>query len=306
MRRVAWLIAGALLTWGGTATADELPGDAAEIRKLTPPQARKLVAECRGPHLFLPDLTTLDAATAESLAEFAGHSLFLNGLTELDADAAEALAKFGGGGLFLPGLTRIDAATAEALGASMGWSGQLPNVTAIDLPTAKALAKFQCKGLHHGLRLGLTQLDAATAEALAEFKGGLLAFDRLQTLAPASARALARFQGHLDLSGLTGLEPQTAEALAAFAGGSLYLDGLTAFDGPDSLAVAKALASRAGPLSLAGLEKISPKSLTALLEKRDVAIPLIENLELIPEPDGSPNVEFVVPQWLRERQKGRR
>jgi hypothetical protein len=51
------------------------------------------------------------------------------------------------------------------------------------------------------------------------------------------------------------------------------------------------------------LKKISPKTLTALLEKQDVEIPLIETLELIPEPDGSATDDFVIPKWLEERQK---
>jgi hypothetical protein len=51
------------------------------------------------------------------------------------------------------------------------------------------------------------------------------------------------------------------------------------------------------------LKKISPKTLTALIEKQDVEIPLIETLELIPEPDGSATDDFVIPTWLEERQK---
>jgi len=58
-----------------------------------------------------------------------------------------------------------------------------------------------------------------------------------------------------------------------------------------------------GWLSLPNLKKISPKTLTALIEKQDVRIPLTETLELIPEPDGSATEDFVIPQWLEERQK---
>ena len=52
--------------------------------------------------------------------------------------------------------------------------------------------------------------------------------------------------------------------------------------------LAAALATRNGPLSIPSFVKISPKTLTALIEKEDVVIPLIERLELIQEPDGSP------------------
>jgi hypothetical protein len=65
--------------------------------------------------------------------------------------------------------------------------------------------------------------------------------------------------------------------------------------------VAKALASRQGPLALPNLKKISPKTLSALIEKEDVEIPRIETLELIPEPDGSPTDDFVVPEGFQQR-----
>jgi hypothetical protein len=70
----------------------------------------------------------------------------------------------------------------------------------------------------------------------------------------------------------------------------------------DSVAVAKALATRKGPLALPNLKKISPKTLSALIEKEDVDIPLIETLELIQEPDGSATEDFVVPEGFQARQ----
>jgi len=84
------------------------------------------------------------------------------------------------------------------------------------------------------------------------------------------------------------------------------LPSLTALDSLDSVVVAQALATRKGVLVLHNLKRISPKTLTALIEKRDVKIPLIETLELIPEPDGSPTVDFVIPEWLEKREKKRR
>jgi hypothetical protein len=79
------------------------------------------------------------------------------------------------------------------------------------------------------------------------------------------------------------------------------LPSLAALDSPDSVAIAKALATRKGPLSLPNLKKISPKTLSALLEKEDIEIPLIESLELIPEPDGSPTEDFVIPERFQGR-----
>jgi hypothetical protein len=61
-------------------------------------------------------------------------------------------------------------------------------------------------------------------------------------------------------------------------------------------ATAKALAARKGRLALPNLKKISPKTLTALIKKEDVEIPRIETLEFIPEPDGSPTEDFIIPE----------
>jgi hypothetical protein len=116
---------------------------------------------------------------------------------------------------------------------------------------------------------------------------------------PETALMHARFLGG-DLAFLTALDAATAAALATFAGPQLALGGITAFESPDSVAVAKALATIQGPLSLPNLEKISPKTLTALIEKQDVEIPLIETLELIPEPDGSATEDFVIPERFQQ------
>jgi hypothetical protein len=127
---------------------------------------------------------------------------------------------------------------------------------------------------------GLTTLDADTVAALAEFKG----------------RALS-------LNGLTAIDAAAAKVLAEADGWDGHLPGLTAFASPDAVAVAQALATRKGPLALPNLEKISPRTLSALIEKRDIVIPVIEKLKLIPEPDGSPTDDFVIPAWLQERQE---
>ena len=45
-----------------------------------------------------------------------------------------------------------------------------------------------------------------------------------------------------------------------------------------------------------------PRTLSAPFEKEDVEIPRIETLELIPEPDGSPTDDFVIPaRFLKNR-----
>ena len=131
-------------------------------------------------------------------------------------------------------------------------------------------------------------LDADTVKALAEFKVGRLELNVLKVL-----------------SGRTTLDVDMAKTLAAFDAWDGNLFSIVAIESPDSVEIAAALAKRKGPLSLPNLTKISPKTLAALIEKEDVEIPLIETLELIQEPDGSPTEDFVIPKGFQSRQKRR-
>jgi len=307
--------------------ADELPEDTNKIKSLTPEQARKLAEEFPGVDveveikgyfkakvpacLPMNGLKSLDAETAKSLAGYDKGPLLFNGLTTLDAATAKALAEYRGKELSLSGLTTLDAASAKALAEFKGQQLSLDGLTTLDADTTKALAEFKGDFLFLS---GLTTLDAATAMALAEFKGKELYLDGLPTLDAATAMALAEFKGKvltevkglLHLNGLTTLDTDTAKALAESKAWDGGLSAVTALDSPDSIAIAKALTTRKGPLSLPNLKKISPKTLTALIQKKDVEIPLIDTLELIPEPDGSTTDDFVIPEWLEERQKQQR
>jgi hypothetical protein len=129
---------------------------------------------------------------------------------------------------------------------------------------------------------GLNSLDAETATALAAYP-----------------------EGPLLLDGLTTLDAATAKTLAALDTWNGNLSSIVAIESPDSVEIAAALAKRKGPLSLPNLKKISPKTLTALIEKEDVVIPLIERLELIQEPDGSPTEDFTLPTGFQTLQKAR-
>jgi hypothetical protein len=100
------------------------------------------------------------------------------------------------------------------------------------------------------------------------------------------------------------LTAKSALAWAALSEGNLPT--ITALDSPDAVAVAQALATRKGQLRLPNLKKISPKTLSALIAKGDVEIPLIETLELIPEPDGSETDDVVIPEEFEERQQRQR
>lgn len=122
---------------------------------------------------------------------------------------------------------------------------------------------------------------------------------RQNTCEQTVSEALARHNGRLlSLNGLT-----TLAAVQTWDG---QLPSVRDFDAADSRAVAQALATRPGPLCLPNLRKISPKTLTTLLQKQDVVIPLIETLEFVQEPDGSVTEDVIIPEWAEARQKQQR
>ena len=313
---VAVIVAGGSLGWKQS-LADELPTDTNKIESLTPEQARKLVKEfpefevdvelendgfyIRG-HIFshglpLNGLTTIDAETSKALAQFKGNALLLAGLTSLDADAAKAFKEYRGA-VWLKGLLTISDDTAKALSQHEG-DLYLTALTTLSEDAAEALSQ------HNGeLYLNaLTTLSEEASKSLAQHKG-VLPLSGLAAISGSVARGLSQYKGEsLSLHGLATLSDEAAKALAAAEKWDGELLRLTAID---SVAVAKALATRKGPLKLPNLKKISPKMLTTLIEKRDVEIPLVETLELIPEPDGSATEDFVIPEWLEERQRQQR
>jgi hypothetical protein len=258
--------------------------------------------------LDLCGLTTLDADTAKALAEFKG-TLVLSGLTTLDADTAKALEEFMGEALVLDGLTSLESAALAIKIEILEQGNSFDKLQTLSAEAAEVFAEHKDDQLFLD---GLTTLDADTAKALAKFKGGLLSLNGLTTLDFDTAEALAEFQGDVSLDinvvwrfiDKHPFSKDTALIHADLLGGQL--DHVTALESPDSVAIAKALASRKGYVALPNLRKITPKTLTALIEKQDVEIPLIETLELIPDPDGGPSDDFTIPEWLEERQKQQR
>jgi hypothetical protein len=177
-------------------------------------------------------------------------------------------------------LSAVEQLEPDVAGVLAKFSGLLDlsgitDVSADEVPLPRSLMRTPA---WRGDLRRVARLDAEAAKALAEFKGDMLV-----------------------LSGLKTLDADTARALAAIGAWDGQLLSVTAFDSPDSVAIAKALASRKGPLVLPNLKRISPKTLSALIEKEDIDIPLIETLELIPEPDGSATDDFVIPERFRKR-----
>jgi hypothetical protein len=194
---------------------------------------------------------------------------------------------------------------AAALIVSLVWLSQacaLADELPADTNQIEGLTPEQAKKLAAEFPGVLVVIEGSIGTSVIERS---LPLNGLKSLDTEIAKALAEFKGSLNLSGLTTLDAATAKVLAESKAWDGQLPRITAFESPDSVEIATALAKRKGPLSLRSLTKISPKTLTALIEKEDVEIPLIETLELIQEPDGSPTEDFVIPKGFQARQKAR-
>ena len=287
-----------------------------------------------GDKLNLFGLTTLDAEAARGLAAFRGN-LELDGLTEIDPETAAALATYAGPKLSLRGLKSLSAETAKQLAKAKAWDGDLRSLREISDEAAAALAGFEGKGL---TITGVPLSDRAV-QALAGFRGASL-YLIVPRLSDESVRALAAFKGEsLSLAGLEqppaelagllpefacknlslhpwefylgGRQPVTpadARLVAAYAGRlgkTCVLPKITGFETPDAVEVAEILAAAPGSLSIPNLKRVSPRTLTSLIEKGNIELPPIEFIELIQEPDGSPTDDFMVPKGFQLRQKAR-
>lgn len=161
---------------------------------------------------------------------------------------------------------------------------------------------------------GLTSIDSAAAEALAKFSGRQLFMGQVEAtlasiggpvpLSQASARlvsAVSVLERHLAREpGKPGDGEVNDRRIFTAAG--IALRGVTSFEMPDAVEIARILATSKAPLALPHLKRISSRTLSALLEREDISIPRIESLQLIPEPDGSPTDDFVIPEEFQLRQ----
>jgi hypothetical protein len=103
----------------------------------------------------------------------------------------------------------------------------------------------------------------------------------LDTLSVEAARELAKGDLEIDLPAVTKLSPELATALTDRAR-PVYLSGIKALDGPDSVAVAEALASTPAPIWMTSLERISARALAALRKKDTITLPPDEKLTIVP------------------------
>jgi hypothetical protein len=153
--------------------------------------AMKVLATWKGSHIYLYDVSKIDADSAEALSQWKGgrgikaHTLLLQKLSELSADVAEKLAPWKGDTLFLSGLPTLTADTTEKLSQ---WRGER-------------------------LYLGVTSLDAKAAEKLSRWKGTVLYLFGLRKLSVEAAIKLSQWDGASLM--LEDLKETSDEAIAA-------------------------------------------------------------------------------------------
>jgi hypothetical protein len=271
--------------------------------------ARRLAADAEALVIDLSALAALEPEAARELARFSG-VLDLSGLEELRPAVAEALAP--SPGLLI--LTRVSVLTPEAAAALARCPGALDLSGLRSLPPDAIQALTAYRGPEVRLsplvvddaidRPGLAALEAIPGVVVNDVNTMAGRCQRLSAVDVPLLRLLARTREWKGaVHAVTALDVTAAHTLARLSTWDGRLPAVRAIDGSDAVAVATALAGRTGPLALPALERISPRTLSALLEKVDVEIPRIETLELIAEPDGSPTDDFVIPKGFAERQR---
>lgn len=297
--------------------------DVSKLTTLTVEQAAELAAKKPATKsgldgYFWPfdSLTTLSPEVAEVLVK-PKVNLSFNGLTELSPETAKVLAThaaspaFGTADLRLNGLKKLSPGAAKALAAHDGMVLLYGLEKLSSVPLAQKLARQWGE-----LRLGLMELSPTIAAELAKHRGtevskkegpqhridravSVLRIDRLDSLTPEAAEALAAHEGVLVLNDLTSLEVEVAASLAKRVGnrklnrpGTLVLNGLSKISLESATALAKfsgelvlkgiteldaataaALATHKGRLHLTGLKTLSPETHAALRAHPNLLLP---------------------------------
>lgn len=288
----------------------------ADVRLLEP-EAARVLARCRNV-LVLSGLTDLTPNVAAILATCPG-VVDLSGLRSLAPETADALADYRGPQVDLSGVWPvtpevIELARVTAVRLDVKGYRRLPRLT---LGEARTLVKQQ---EWDGELPALVELPPDVAEVLVE-SGRNLKLTAVRSVSSETATALAAARGFVQLAEGVRVEGPEAEALAAAPNiglpitmltlelarglavrpGNLTLPQVTELAGPDADVIARFLGGRQGHLSLPSLRRISGRALSALVEmKRDLEIPSLTDLEIVPDADGT-NDDVVVPGWMLER-----
>jgi hypothetical protein len=298
---------GYLRLWGLQSLTPEVaaalvasPGQGLEltgVSEISPEVARALVDGKRD-QLGL-GLTSLPTDIADILAEFPGKIWFLR-LEVVSPEAAAAISKHRG--TLDLGPAHISPEVAEELlrhAAPIGLTG----VKRLAAGVGDILARHKSE-----VRLELEEIDSARLAAKlfrepnrsssvdslrtvsAEIARELVrapwnpCFLRLESLTPEAASELAKMSGDIYFMSLATITPETARALTDRPKDEapVSFDGIVALDGPEAVALAKALADTTGAVSLTGLKRVSAEALAVLRTKSTVTLPPEEKLTIVP------------------------
>jgi hypothetical protein len=225
---------------------------------ITPDEARELARE----HvvLTLVNVTEVSPAVAEALVIPGGDTvLTLPALATLNEEAATILAQRPGR-LRLWGLKSVTPEVAAALVSHDGDRLELNGIKEISPATARALAKGRRSW---GISVGLIDLPPEIAAILAEFRYDL-DFPYLETLSLESAKAIAE-HGEVVQRGSETVGPTLDLGKARL-----------------TPAIAEALLTHDGPLSLNRLQKLEPGVGDILAKHKFPVLLMLEEIDSVP------------------------
>jgi hypothetical protein len=225
---------------------------------ITPEKARELAQQYRV--LTLANVAAVSPAVAEALATPDEDTfLTLPALANLDEETARMLAQRYGC-LRLWGLKSVTPEVAAALVAHDGDRLELNGIKEISPATARALAKGRRSW---GISVGLIDLPPEIAAILAEFPYDL-DFPYLETLSLESAKAIAE-HGEVVQRGSETVGPTLDLGKARI-----------------TPAIAEALLTHDGPLSLNRLKKLEPGVGDILAKHRFPVLLMLEEIDSVP------------------------
>jgi hypothetical protein len=295
-----------LLTLSGL---ESLPADVArelarEQEMLDLPALRRLDAEAAGALVAEGDGLCRGSGVPRGGGGFmSSHAMLrLSGLESISGDTADALVRHDGPRIELRGIVRLSPEAAQGLAAVPMWDGSLPRLDSLSRGAAQALAtrraQLEFRGLiaidadvaaalgRHTdtLELGLRELPEDVARGLSRQRG-CLRLPAVESLSPEAAGWLGRHRGtELIIPGVKALTAETARALADCPSFNGQFPGITDLSGPDSAAIARAVARTPGYLSLSSLRTVSPQALAILRERPQTGLPLENQIRVIGGP----------------------
>jgi hypothetical protein len=244
------------------------------VRELDADVARALVP-MRG-HLIFPDLETL---SPDGAAELAKHKGPLNlGTVKLSREAALELVAHKGW-LALSGVRRLEPGVGDILARHADEvTVSLSEIDSVALARKVFREPYSSSAVN-----GLETISPEIARALVQSPAHV-SFSRLKSLTPEAASELAKRPGDIGFLTLATISPETAQALTdrPKAEHAVRLYGITALDGPEAVAVAEALSSTPGAVSLTRLKRVSADALAVLRTKSTIALPPDDDLKIVP------------------------